>query len=99
MYHGDKKAGDAREHFINTFSKKEVPDEKHVVEVVRGTTYVEGIQSAGFVDSKNKARELIASGAVTSTITGEKIQDINATIEKTDQVKVGKRNFVEFKVK
>ncbi len=99
MYHGEKEAQKAQENFISIFSKKEVPEQKKVIEVDIGTTYVEAIQKIGFTDSKNKARELIVNGAVTSTITGEKIQDSNATIEKTDHVKVGKRNFGEFKVK
>jgi len=94
MYHGERAADRAKEHFEKTFSQKGVPDS---MPIAVGTTYLEGIHQSGIVGSKSELRRLFAQGAVSSMVSGMTIKDPNRELKEPDKVRVGKKNFLELR--
>ena len=64
MYHGEEAAQKARQDWILEVSQKVVADDIESLTVTNPVNMIEVITSAGIVDSKGKARRLIAQGAV-----------------------------------
>jgi tyrosyl-tRNA synthetase len=99
IYHGENEAQKAQEYFINTFSKKEIPQE--VAEfIVEGESIkiTELLVKSGNATSLGDARRKIEQGGV--SIKEEKITDPQTTITKDfdgNVVKVGKFGFVKVK--
>ncbi len=91
FFHGKEVADKEKEEFIRVFSKKELPDEMPEVPFEKGEKLVDFLVRIGAVPSKSEAKRLIKQGAV--RLEGEKITDINATVEKPGVLKVGKRKF------
>ena len=59
--------------------------------VARGATLVDVLVSTGLAESKKKAREFIAGGAV--SVSGVKVKDVEMSINQTAIVKKGKNKF------
>ena len=94
IYHGEKAAGEAHENFINTFSKKETPDE--MLEVVAdGGTVTEALILAKFVSSKSDARRNVEQGGV--KVNGEVVESADAIVKRGDVIQKGKRHFLRIK--
>ncbi|MGB5018460.1 MAG: tyrosine--tRNA ligase [Candidatus Moraniibacteriota bacterium] len=96
IYHGEEEAEKAERYFIDTFSKKQIPDDIDEVSVAEGEKLLDVIVRAGFAESKGDARRKIEQGGV--EIDGERIVDFNAIIvaSQNDKVlKVGKKDFVK----
>lgn len=64
MYHGEKAAQKAQQDWISEVSQKSVADDIKILTVVSPMNLIDVIVSAEIVDSKGKARRLIAQGAV-----------------------------------
>jgi tyrosyl-tRNA synthetase len=94
--HGAEAAHSAEEAFINTFSKKGVPDDVEEVHFEQGSSLAEVLIKAGVVESKTEWRRLVLDGAVKNDDT--KIIDPNFTPTSTMILKVGKRRFVKIVV-
>jgi tyrosyl-tRNA synthetase len=94
MYHGPKKAKEAEFHFVNTFSKKKMPDN---ISELKPKAYdiVSVLISAKFVTSKSEARRAIDQGGV--KINNKKIDSIDVLLKKGDVLQKGKRFFVRVK--
>ncbi|HPX94021.1 MAG TPA: tyrosine--tRNA ligase [Candidatus Moranbacteria bacterium] len=99
LYHGETESRKARQYFINTFSKKEIPAEAPKF-VVKG----DSIKLAQLIlESKNAkslsdARRKIEQGGV--SLDDEKITDVQSVVTKEkDQkvLKIGKMGFVRIK--
>lgn len=100
LYHGEDAARQAREYFINTFSKKEVPSNIASQEVTSGEGVVDLLVAVGFAASKSDARRKIEQGGV--SIDGQKIEDTAATVTTAFDgkvMKVGKKDFVRISFK
>ncbi len=97
LYHGKKKAKNAREHFEQTVINKEIPDDAKVLKFETGTTHrlIDIIADAGFTSSNGESKRLIKQGGV--SLNDQKISDksfeLTFEAEKEYQLKVGKRNF------
>ncbi|MFZ2303737.1 MAG: tyrosine--tRNA ligase [Minisyncoccia bacterium] len=95
MYHGRENAIAAREAFLSTFQKKEIPED--IVEIKREGKMGELLKSKEVVSSITEWRRLVDEGAVKRLIEDgkeEKITDF--TVEATPGVyKIGKRRFVK----
>jgi len=91
IYHGEKKAKEARENFIKTFSKKGTP--KNVPEVKAGENILETFASAG-TGSNTEIRRLVSQGAITNLDTGETISDPNQT-PTLGTYRIGKHRFLK----
>ena len=64
MYHGEEAAQKAQQDWISEVSRKSVADDIQILTVASPVNLIDVIMSAGIVDSKGKARRLIAQGAV-----------------------------------
>lgn len=96
LYHGRDEAVRARETFIATFQKKEIPDEMIEISSALGTPLVDALIAHSIVSSKTEWRHLIEEGAVKRlTQEGEeKIADIKV-LATPGAYKIGKRRFVK----
>ena len=98
LYHGEEAGKAAFEEFERIFVKKDVPDEieeRIITELGTNPLVVDVLAHTGMVASKGEARRLILGGG--ASIDGEKVQDINDTIDLTSPriLKAGKRKFLK----
>lgn len=97
IYHGEEKADEAQEYFINTFSKKELPTDIKEVLASEGESLLDLMVKIKFATSKGDARRKIEQGGV--SIDGEKIVESAQTLTNNKFsgkiLKVGKINFVK----
>ena len=96
IYHGEEAARAAREYFINTFSKKEIPTDIPEFKVEESKKLVEVLVESGNAKSLSDARRKIEQGGV--SIDDEKIIDTQAEIGKNENgkvLKIGKMGFVK----
>lgn len=95
MYHGKDEAVRAREAFLSTFQKKEIPED---IEEIKGEGKLgELLKSKEIVSSMTDWRRLVEEGAVKRLIEGGEEEKItNDTLLATPGVyKIGKRRFVK----
>ena len=97
IYHGEEKANQAEQNFINTFSKGEVPENIDEVRIPAGTPLSLVLLNEKIVASAGEFKRLVKEGAVNTT-DGEEITDFNYVISKPIIIKVGKRRFLDIKV-
>jgi tyrosyl-tRNA synthetase len=97
LYHGEKKAGLAKQAFISQFTKGELPENIETKIVLSSiTTISEAALVTGLVSSKGEARRLIQQGGI--KLDGQTVKDDKINITKTEQLlQVGKRKFVKIK--
>lgn len=96
IYHGEEKADMATGYFINTFSKKEVPDEVGEIKIESEIKLVDFLVLAKVANSKGDARRKIEQGGV--SIEGGKITDPNIILDNSFDgkiIKIGKKDFVK----
>ncbi|MBI5400941.1 MAG: tyrosine--tRNA ligase [Candidatus Yonathbacteria bacterium] len=94
MYHGKEEAFRAREAFLATFQKKEIPED---VEEIKGEGKLgELLKKNGIIASMTEWRRLVSEGAVKHLGEGteEKISD-DARFATPGVYKIGKRRFVK----
>jgi tyrosyl-tRNA synthetase len=96
IYHGEKKAKEAEENFVNTFTKGGVPEDLLEVQAREDAKLVEVLLSEKIVSSKTEFRRLISEGAITDMEKNEKIKDFESKVLKT-VYKIGKHRFVKIK--
>lgn len=96
IFHSEEVAEKARENFINTFSKKEVPEDIREIKVeAESIKLVDFLVLAQVAESKGDARRKIEQGGV--SVDGKKEIDSNKILDKTFNgvvIKIGKRDFV-----
>lgn len=93
IFHGKESAAEAKENFINTFSKGGVPDDILEIKTVSGIELREILLEQGLVESKSDFRRLINEGAI--TYNGVVLEDPFYKITKGGVVKVGKKRFLK----
>jgi tyrosyl-tRNA synthetase len=98
LYHGEEAGKAAFEEFERIFVKKDVPDEieeRIITGLGTNPLVVDILAHTGMVASKGEARRLIQGGG--ASIDGEKVQDINDTIDLSSPriLKTGKRKFLK----
>jgi len=98
IYHGEEKAKQAEENFIEVFSKKGVPKEIDTMTFSeKKLNIIELIDKTKLLTSKGEIRRMIMGGGV--KIDGEKITSIEQEIELTEKktLQIGKRKFLKIK--
>lgn len=99
IYHGEEAAGEEREYFVSTFSKKETPKDAPQFAVgSEGLRLVELLVNSGNATSMGDARRKIEQGAV--SVEGEKLTDPNQPIDASLEgkvLKIGKAGFLKIK--
>jgi len=100
LYHGTKKAGLAKEAFVNQFSKGELPQDIPVKSFSKSTGTISALLvEAGVVASKGEAKRLIQQGGVKMDgVAVNADTEINLSTE-PKLFQVGKRRFVKIKSK
>jgi tyrosyl-tRNA synthetase len=98
-FHSQEAANAAEEDFVARFVKKEIPDEIEETQVSAGNyNLADLLAQLNLAASKKEAKRLIEQGGV--KLNGEKVSNIGAEIELTDEIllQVGKRRFLKVKV-
>jgi tyrosyl-tRNA synthetase len=98
-YHGEDKALIAESVFNNTFKKGEVPSDAPEVVVTSGEKLLDVLLREKVVPSKTEFRRLIKENAITIIETSEKIDNPDFAIQKSINIRVGKKRFVKIIVK
>jgi tyrosyl-tRNA synthetase len=94
MYHSEKDAQKAKEYWIATFSKKEIPDEMATFKLKDGEdTILHILIGSNLVSSNSEARRAIEQGGV--KINGEVVKDMKEKVKIGDVVQKGKMYFVK----
>jgi tyrosyl-tRNA synthetase len=96
IYHGEKKAKEAEENFINTFSKGGVPENVPEIVAKEDAKLVDVLLTEKIVSSKTEFRRLVGEGAVTDMDKNEKITDFDSKALKA-VYKIGKHRFIKIK--
>lgn len=97
LYHGESAADDAQAGFVNTFQKKEIPDEMEEVSTAAGVLLVDVLIDAGLLKSKSEFRRLLDEGAI-HDLDGETIADPQFEVQKSIRLKIGKKRFIKITV-
>jgi tyrosyl-tRNA synthetase len=95
IYHGEKKAKEAEENFINTFQKKEIPEEMEEISGDTGELLSEVLVRNKILESKGEWRRLVLGNAVHDLDKNENIIDQNLKITENLRLKIGKKRFVK----
>ncbi len=97
LYHGSGAGNTAREHFVHTFQKKEIPEDVAVVKVKAGTLLVDALLEQKIVESKTDFRRLLTDGAIKKNGI-DKLDDPLMVINEQIMLKIGKLRFVSFEI-
>lgn len=95
IYHGEKKAKEAEENFIKTFSKKEIPDEMEEINCSEGELLSEVLVKNKIIESKSEWRRLVEGKGVHDLIKNQNVIDPNLKISESLTLKIGKKRFVK----
>ncbi|MCX6753150.1 MAG: tyrosine--tRNA ligase [Candidatus Nomurabacteria bacterium] len=99
IYHGEKKAKEAETNFVNTFSKKEIPDEMEEIKGNAGESLVDVLLNKKVLTSKGEWRRLVEQNAIHDLENDTRITDVNYKVEKDLTLKIGKKRFIKIIVK
>jgi tyrosyl-tRNA synthetase len=96
LYHDEKEASKAQEHFISTFSKKEIPAN---IPEIKPSTYdvVTLLVESEICKSKSEARQIIDQGGVKINDVKVAAKDYTASVKSNDVIQKGSRWFVKVK--
>jgi tyrosyl-tRNA synthetase len=97
-YHNEKAATAAKESFIQTFQKKEIPDDVLEVLVQPHTLLVDVLLAHKLVESKSDWRRLVDANAVELLEDNTPITDPGYVVWKDGTFKIGKKRFIKVKV-
>lgn len=99
MYHSEKDAVAAEEHFERLFSSKQASDEDMIAKTVKGSSWQvdDLLVSIGAAPSKSQARRLLEQGAV--KLNGKKLDSQKVELDESSTLQVGKRGFYKLVVK
>lgn len=92
-YCGKEGAEFGKNEFINVVSNKGIPSDIPEVKIETGKNILDLLVELNFVQSKGEAKRLIQGGGV--KFEGEKISDMNYSIQNEGILQSGKRNFVK----
>lgn len=97
IYHGESEAEKAKEYFVNTFSKKEMPADIAEIKVnTDSISLLDFIVLSGNAKSKGEARRKVEQGGV--EIDGKRVEDWKKVLDKKDSgrtLKIGKFSFAK----
>jgi tyrosyl-tRNA synthetase len=92
MYHSAEDAQKAKEYFVNTFAKKQIPNEINELNPTKNDI-ITILLEADFVKSTSDARRAIDQGGV--KVNEEKVGEYDFEVKTGDVVQKGKRFFVK----
>lgn len=95
IYHGEKKAQEAEANFVNTFQKKEIPEEMEEIKCPIGELLSEVLVKNKVLSSKGEWRRLVLGNAIHDLSKNQTITDVNLKISEDLTLKIGKKKFVK----
>ena len=97
LYHSKEELNEAIEFYNTAFSKKEIPDNIPELNFSGNTLkdILDDLLREKYIPSKKEFTRLLSQGGV--QLNGDKINDINITIENDDVLKIGKKKFVKLR--
>ena len=98
MYHGEAAAQKARQDWIAEVSQKSVADDIQTLTVQNPVNLVDIITNQGIVDSKGKARRLIAQGAVRVNDIRIEPETKEIVVVNNSIIRVGKKHSFKLKI-
>ncbi|MES3031983.1 MAG: tyrosine--tRNA ligase [Patescibacteria group bacterium] len=96
---GADAADEAEQNFINTFQKKEIPDEIQEVKAKTGELLSEVLVENKILTSKGEWRRLVSGNGVHDLGKNQNITDPNIKITENLTLKIGKKRFVKITLK
>jgi len=99
IYHGEKKAKEAEENFVNTFQKKEIPEKMEEINTPSGESLSDVLVQNKVLSSKGEWRRLVEGKGLHDLDKNENISDVNFKISKDLTLKIGKKRFLKIIVK
>lgn len=94
FYHSKKKAEKAEENFVDTFQKKEIPEEMEEIKASTGEILSEILVKNKVLSSKGEWRRLVLENAVHDLVKDKNITEVNFKISEDLTLKIGKKRFV-----
>lgn len=94
MYHSESDAHKAKDYFVSTFSKKEIPDDMPEFQLA-DCNIISVLVDSKLVSSKSEARRLLEQGGI--KINGEVVKEINLELKSGDILQKGKLKFLKIK--
>ncbi len=94
MYHDGAAADEAEQYFIDTFSKRLMPEEVAPLRVTIGSRLIDVIAESGLAESRGDAKRKLEQGGV--ELAGERITDVQHSLTEKDIaqiLRVGKKEF------
>jgi len=93
-YHSESASKKAEEHFVNTFSKKEIPQDIPELKI-KALDILSVLVEADLCKSKGQARRDVDGGGV--RINDKKVDSYDTKVSSGDVIQKGKRYFVKIK--
>ena len=100
LYHSIEETREAKEFFIQAFSKKETPDQVDILPMHHSqgklSEYIQALAAAGCASSGSEIRRMVAQGGVRKN--GIRVENVDDIIKSGDVLKIGKRKFIKFEI-
>lgn len=97
LYWGEAKAEKAAKSFIDTFSKKEIP-QLEPIKVSIGTSFADVLLRERLVASKTEFKRLVDEKAITQLESGDVVTDYGHTLSKSGTWRIGKKRFIKVEI-
>ena len=97
QFHNETLASQAKEHFLNRFQQKQIPDDRPVEKISKDdleTPIIQLLKKASLITSTSEGLRLLKQGAI--KVDGEKILENHPIKKQQCIVTVGKRRIIEF---
>jgi tyrosyl-tRNA synthetase len=95
IYHGEKKAKEAEDNFVNTFQKREIPEVMEEIKAGVGEMLSEILVKNKVLSSKGEWRRLVLGNAIHDLDKHKNIEDQNIKIIGNLTLKIGKKRFIK----
>jgi tyrosyl-tRNA synthetase len=95
--HSEASAEEAEKNFVNTFQKKEIPEQITAIAAEGNATLMELLVEHEVVSSKSEFRRLIQEEAITDLTMNEKLKDVNLVPAAGTTFRIGKHRFIKIK--
>lgn len=97
LYHNKQETQEAKNFFLQAFSRREIPDQVDILPVVcsqgKLADYIQSLVAAGYAASGSEIRRLVAQGGVRKN--GVRVESVEEVVADGDVLRIGKRRFVK----
>ncbi|OGI63194.1 tyrosine--tRNA ligase [Candidatus Nomurabacteria bacterium RIFCSPHIGHO2_01_FULL_40_12] len=99
VLHSEKEAQEAKENFVHTFQKREIPEEMEKIKCKKGDILSEILVKHKVLPSKSEWRRLVLSKSIHDLVGNGIVFDVDLKISRDLTLKIGKKRFVKVIVK